>query len=254
MLRPIILGLAALTGAASIASPAGAATAGTTAGTTAATAKVLYGFAWADGPHTLRITPLAPHLVKSGHVPTYTFSPIPGAKERRVDYSGADFRRVTSACDLKETEGVVKVDGKGLGRTRCTASELAFVLQLGPAPVRISLGSKVLVQEVLAPATKTKTATGTIKRVNDHAVTFSQGGKTVKLGYTSLSFNRVTKRCDDRWLANRAHVSHSGLGTKACDETSFTKALKSAAKPVRAKVYYDSLRGSLMEAWEVTAA
>jgi hypothetical protein len=246
MLRPIALGLAALMGAASIASPAVAANASTT--------KVVYGFAWADGSHTLRITPLKPKLVKANGVLTYKLSSIAGAKEQRIKYSGADFRRVAGACDLKETEGIVKLDGKGLGRTRCKDSDLAFALSLGPAPVRISLGSRVVVQEFLAPATKPKTASGTIKRVNDNTITFSQGGKTIKLGYTFLGFNRVTKRCGDRWLANRAHTSHAGLGTEACDQASFTKALKTAKKPVRAKVYYDSLRGNLMEAWEVAAA
>jgi hypothetical protein len=246
MLRSITLGLATLAVATSVASPAVADAASTT--------KVVYGFAWADGSHTLRITPLKPQLVKANGVLTYKLSPVAGAKEQRINYSGADFRRVASACDLKETEGVVKLDGKGLGRTRCKDSNLAFVLSLGPAPVRISLGSKVLVQEFLAPATKMKTASGTIKRVNDSTVAFSQGGKTIKLGYTFPSFNRVTKRCDDRWLANRANASRTGLGTKACDQASFTKALKTVKKPVRAKVYYDSLRGNLMEVWEVAAA
>src|SRR5690606_35362972 len=132
---------------------------------------------------------------------TYRLSPIEGAKELRIDYSKADFRLVTSACDLKETEGIVKLDEKGLGRTPCKDSDLAFVLDLGPAPVRISVGPKVLVQEFLAP-TSEKEAYGTIKRVNDSTIALRMGRKTVKLGYTHLSFNRVTKRCGDRWLAN----------------------------------------------------
>ncbi|MEV5409768.1 hypothetical protein AB0K60_13135 [Thermopolyspora sp. NPDC052614] len=252
MSRSIVIGLAVLAGAASIASPAVADTAATTtAAATSTAAKVVYGFAWADGPHTLRITPLKPRLVKAGGVLTYRLSPIKGAKEQRIDYSGADFRRVTSACDLKETEGVVKLDGKGLGRTRCKDSDLAFVLGLGPAPVRISMGPKVLVQEFLAPTHKQRTTLGTVKRVNDGTVEFRTGGKSVKLGYTFLSFHRVTRRCGDRWLANRVNVSRAGLGTKTCDQASFTRALKTAGKPVRVKVYYDALRGDLTEAWEV---
>lgn len=259
MSRSIAIGLAALAGAASIAAPAIAtpaiaatAGAGTSAEAASAKPKVVYGYAWADGPHTLRITPLKAKLDKSGGTLTYKLKPIKGAKELRVDYAGADFRRVTSECGLKETEGVVKVDKEGLGRTRCTDDDLDFVLELNPAPVRITLGRKVLIQEFVAPGSKTRTAFGTVKRVSDNAVEFRTGGKSVKLGYTLLGFNRVTKRCGDRWLANRANVSRSGLGTKECDQRHFTKALKTAGKPVRVKAYYDSLSGRLIDVWEST--
>jgi len=247
MSRSIVAGLAVLAGAASIASPA---VAETTAATASARPTVVYGFAWADGPHTLRITPHKPKLVKSGGVLKYRLTPVKGAKELRIDYSGADFRRITSECGLKETEGVVKLDKNGLGRTRCKDSDLDFVLELNPTPVRISLGPKTLIQEFLVTESKTKTAYGTVKRVNDNTVLFRTGGKTVKLGYTLLTFNRVTKRCGDPWLANLTNVSRNGLGTKTCDQRSFTKALKTATKPVRVKATYNPLTGGLDNVWE----
>jgi hypothetical protein len=246
MSRSIIAGLAVLAGAASIAAPA-------ITGTAAASAKptVVYGFAWADGPGTLRITPHRPRLVKLEGTPTYRLSPIKGAKELRVGYTGADFRRVTAECGLKETEGVVRLDGNGLGRTPCTDSDLTFALGLNPVPVRISLGPKVLVQEFLVSPAENETAYGTVRRVNDTTVLFRTGRKTVKLGYTLLTFERVTKRCGDPWLANRVNASRTGLGTKTCDQRSFAKALRTAGRPVRVKAYYDPLSGRLDQVWEV---
>ncbi|GGS68115.1 hypothetical protein GCM10010156_28700 [Planobispora rosea] len=237
-------GLAALPAAAST-GPAAAAPAGS------APSEVLYGFAWADGPSTLRITPAKATPVKQHGIVRYKLTPVPGAKERRIGYAGADFRRITAACDLKETEGVVKLDKKGLGKTRCKEDDLSFVLSLGPAPVRISTGAVPRVHEFIALPTAARTAFGTVKRVNDTTVVFAKGRSRVTLHYTFLDFHRATRRCGDSWLANHVNADRDGLGTKACDTRSFARAVKGARYPVLTKVEYDPVSRQLIQAWEV---
>ncbi|MCG5220003.1 hypothetical protein [Streptosporangium sp. KLBMP 9127] len=212
---------------------------------------VLYGFAWADGAGTLRITPAKAKLVKQYGVLRHRLTPIPGAKERRIGYRGADFRRVTAECDLKETEGVVKVDKKGLGTTRCADGDLTFALRLDPVPVRVSLGATTRIHELLADQGDPTTALGTIKRVTDTTLLFTRNGKTTKLGYTALSFSRVTRKCGDRWLSNHVNAGRDGLGTKDCRTADFTKALKRLKYPVLAKVDHLPLSGNLIQVWEV---
>ncbi|GAA3442893.1 hypothetical protein [Planomonospora venezuelensis] len=213
---------------------------------------VLYGFAWADGTGALRITPAKATPVKRHGVLRYTLKPLPGAGERRIDYSGAEFRRITAECDLKETEGVVKLDKKGLGRTRCQAADLTAALGHGPVPVRISiLGEEKRIHEFLANPTASKKAYGTVKRVNGTTVVFTKGKTSVKLGYTLLDFRRVTGKCGDSWLADHVNAARNGLGTKACGTSSFTRALKGAEYPVLARVEYDPVRGQLLQVWEV---
>ncbi|GLW10756.1 hypothetical protein Misp01_58840 [Microtetraspora sp. NBRC 13810] len=217
----------------------------------AARTEVLYGYAWADGPGALRITPAKATLSRAG-VRRHTLRVIPGAKERRIRYTGAEFRRITAACGLKETEGVVRLDSKGLGTTRCTSGDLAFVLGLGPAPVRIALDGRTRIQEFLAAPSGSRTGLGTIRRLNDRAVLFTKGGTTVKLGYTfDLSFSRVTRSCRDGWLANHVNAGQNGLGRKGCGTADFTKALKGVRYPVLAKVDYTPLSGRLNQVWEV---
>ncbi|MEV0593133.1 hypothetical protein [Nonomuraea cavernae] len=212
---------------------------------------VLYGYAWADGGNALRITPAKATMVKEYGIRRYRLTPIPGAKERRIVHSGAGFRRITAACDLKETEGVVRLDREGLGTTRCDATDLAFVLKLGPAPVRISLGATTEVREFLATPRKPRAAYGTIKRVNDTTVIFTKGRTSVRFHYTFADFHRVTRKCGDRWLADHTHADRDGLGTRACGTASFTRALKRAEYPVLAKVAYDQVSRQLLEVWEV---
>ncbi|MFF3438720.1 hypothetical protein [Streptosporangium sp. NPDC002721] len=222
----------------------------------ASTSQVLYGFAWADGADTLRVVPAKATLVKGSRPPRYTLTPVSGTKDRRFDYSGADFRRITAECGLKETEGVVKVDAKGLGRTRCRAGDLTFALGLGPVPVRISPdtatpGAAKRVHEFLVTPATPKTAYGTIRRQNDTTVVFTARGRSVKLGYTTLFFNRVTGKCGHAWLADHVNAGRGGLGTRNCATPAFTKALKAVKHPVRAKVYYSPVSGQLFEVWEV---
>ncbi|GGK73412.1 hypothetical protein Sme01_06930 [Sphaerisporangium melleum] len=230
------------------------ASATSTSTASSATPTAVYGFAWADGTGVLRVLPVKATLNRRSGPPRYTFSPIPGAKERRIDYSRAEFRRVTSACDLKETEGVVKVDAKGLGTTRCKPADLAFALGLGPTPVKISLGAKKRVYEVLALPGSSKTAYGTIRRVNDTTVLFTRGKKSIRLGYTALTFTRTTRSCGSPWLADRSNAQKNGLGRKDCTGADFTKALKALKRPVLAKIDYTSLSNQLNQVWEFTPA
>ncbi|GAA4232436.1 hypothetical protein FHR32_002140 [Streptosporangium album] len=217
----------------------------------ASTSEVFYGFAWADGADTLRITPAEATLVKGGGVLRYKLTPVPGAKERRLNYSGVDFRRITAECGLKETEGVVKLDGKGLGRTRCQDRDLTFALRLDPVPIRVSLGTTKRIHEILATPSDSKTAYGTIKRQNDTTVVFTKGGRSVKLGYTDLVFNRVTGKCGDAWLSGHVNARRDGLGTKVCTTPAFTKVMKGVRHPVLAKVDYNPRTGQLLQVWEV---
>ncbi|MCA2225793.1 hypothetical protein [Nonomuraea aurantiaca] len=204
----------------------------------AADTKIVYGYAWATGTTEIRVTPMAATYRK----PLHTFKAVPGAKELRLDYAKAAFRRVTVACDLKETEGRVAIDRKGLGTTVCKPDALTDKLASGPAPVRVEYrGTEaVKINEVLAKWTEPRTARGTVKRVDDTTVLFTRAGRTVKLGYTNLmSFARTTRRCGDGWLAGRpVNADGHGLGKKACGSRDFTKALKSVGHPVLVQVDY----------------
>lgn len=246
MARSILAGLAVLAGAASIATPAVA------SAPQPRLAKVVYGIAWADGPRTLRITPMKADPIRLPDRTVFHLSRLQGARELRFRYTGADFRRVTERCYLKENEGKVFLDRNGLGRTRCKDRHLDFVLEQGPVPVRITVGRRLLIQEFLAAPTHRKRAYGTLTRLNDNTVRFRTNGTTLKLGYSPhLHFLRVTRRCGDRWLANQVNASPTGLGTKPCVGKHFTQALRTAGKPVRVRIDYNPLWDSLDEVWEV---
>jgi len=246
MARSIVAGLAVLAGAASIATPAIA------AAPPDRSAKVVYGIAWADGPRTLRITPLRAEPVRLPGRTVFRLHPLDGARELRFRYTGADYRRVTARCDLKENEGVTFLDRNGLGRTRCKDRHLAFMLAQGPLPVRITVGrGRLLVQEFLAAGTQRRLEYGTLTRLNDNTVWFRTPGKTYKLGYSPhLGFSRVTRHCGDRWLANRVNSSPAGLGTKPCTKVYFNRALPTG-KPVPVRIDYRPLWHSLDHVWEI---
>lgn len=213
--------------------------------------KTVYGYAWADGKGVLRITPVKATLVKKQGILRHTLKAIPGAKELRLDYSRADFRRLTLACDLKETEGRLALDAKGLGKTRCKPADLAFTLQLQPNPVRVVYsGTKaVKVNEFLPAAYYTKTAKGTIKRVDDDTIVF----KGIQLSYNwQLTFNRVTAKCQDGWLTGKpVNADDDGLGTKGCSNKDFTRVLKPVKYPVLSVVHYNPFSNQLLSVWEV---
>ncbi|GAA2211241.1 hypothetical protein GCM10009850_067000 [Nonomuraea monospora] len=213
----------------------------------------MYGFAWADGKGHLRIVPKT--AARDSRV-TYTLKSLPKAKELHLDYTRAAYGRVTVACDLKETEGRVAVDAKGLGRTKCKPAHLADQLGRGPVAVRVEHagGKATRVNEILVGDWGTpRTARGTIKRVNDTTVLFATGGKTIKLGYTyTTAFHRTTARCGDGWLTGRpVNADKNGLGKKQCAWTDLTKALKGVKYPVLVKVDYTPGVNSLNEVWEV---
>ncbi|GAB2946722.1 hypothetical protein ACFMQL_09295 [Nonomuraea fastidiosa] len=213
-----------------------------------------YGYAWADGEGRLRLIPQKASRVKGTKF--HRLASTAGAKELRLGYAKAAYGRVTTACDLKETEGRVALDGNGLGRTRCTPSDLTATLAQGPVPVRVEYrgGTATRINEILLDEwPEPRTATGTIKRVNDTTVLFASGGKTVKLGYTyATSFLRTTARCGDGWLAGRpVNAGRNGLGKKPCGWTDLTKALKTVKYPVLAKIDYTPGAGALNQVWEV---
>ncbi|GAA4925768.1 hypothetical protein HD597_011499 [Nonomuraea thailandensis] len=216
-------------------------------------ATAVYGFAWADGKGHLRIVPKS--AARDSRV-TYTLKSLPKAKELRLDHTRAAYGRVTVACDLKETEGRVAVDAKGLGRTACKPGHLAEQLGRGPVSVRVEYtgGRATRVNEILVGDWGTpRTARGTIKRVNDTTVLFATGGRTIKLGYTySTAFYRTTAKCGDGWLTGRpVNADLDGLGRKQCTWTDLTKALRANRYPVLVKVDYTPGVDSLNEVWEV---
>ncbi|MEO3793494.1 hypothetical protein ABGB14_25055 [Nonomuraea sp. B10E15] len=222
----------------------------------AATTKTVYGYAWSDGQDRLRIVPRSASFVKQKGFLGYRLKATPGAKELRLDYSRAAYGRITVACDLKETEGRVAVDRKGLGRTRCSPRDLSTGLGRGPVPVRVEhRGGKVTrVNEfVVADRPGQRSARGTIQRIDDTAVVFASGGKKIKLGYTyATSFYRTTARCGSGWLAGRpVNADANGLGKKPCTPADLTKALKSLRHPVLVKIEYTPGADSLDQVWEV---
>ncbi|MFI9846438.1 hypothetical protein ACIHFD_56115 [Nonomuraea sp. NPDC051941] len=222
----------------------------------ATAAKVVYGYAWADGKGHLRIVPKSATFVRKGEFRSYRLKPVAGAQEVRLDYTGASFGRVTVACDLKETEGQVALDAKGLGRTSCEPGDLTDGLARGPVPLRVEYRGTdaVKINEFLVTEWPgTRTARGTLKRVNDTTVLFTTGGKTVKLRYThATSFYRATARCRDGWLAGKpVNADKQGLGKKSCTSADLTKALKTAEHPVLVKIDYTPEAGGVNEVWEV---
>ncbi|QYC45009.1 hypothetical protein Nocox_37275 [Nonomuraea coxensis DSM 45129] len=226
------------------------------AATPATPAKVVYGYAWPDGKGHLRVVPKSATLVKKKGPLGYRLTPIAGAKEVRLDYTKAAVGRVTVACGLKETEGQVALDAKGLGRTRCKPADLAASLESGARPLRVEFrgGRAVRVNEILVSNwPNPRTARGTIARVDDRTVLFVTGGKTYKLGYSYLTyFYRTTARCKDGWLAGRpVHADRNGLGTQACDSRDLARALRSVEHPVLAKLRYSPETGGIDEVWEV---
>jgi hypothetical protein len=235
--------------------PAVALTLVTPAHAAAAPAKVVYGYAWASGATGLRITPAS--AVHQGRL--YRLKAVPGAKELRLAYAQAAYRRVTTGCDLKETEGHLAVDGRDLGKTPCRPADLTQTLRRGPAPVRVEYtGAKaVVVTEFLAAPAASRVATGTVRRVDDSTVLFSRTGARTsgKLGYTfAMTFSRTTAHCRDGWLAGKpVNADKQGLGGKSCSAADFTEALKSARHPVRVKVDYVPGSGEIYQVWEAFA-
>ncbi|SDI83088.1 hypothetical protein [Nonomuraea jiangxiensis] len=216
----------------------------------------VYGYAWPDGQGHLRIMPRsATPLHGRGHV-QYTIKSLNGAKELRLDYTGASYGRVTVACDLKETEGRVAVDREGLGRTRCEPADLADALARGPVPVRVEHqdGKATRINELLvAERPDPRTARGTISRINDTTVLFATGATRIRLGYTyATGFQRTTARCGDTWLAGRpVNADRNGLGKKNCTSAELTKALKTVKHPVLVKIDYTPGADSLNHVWEI---
>jgi hypothetical protein len=217
--------------------------------------RIVYGHAWADGSGHLRVLPQSATAVKRAGNVLYRLKAIPKAKELRLRYSGTDYRRVATACNLKETEGQISVDRNGFGRTSCGSSHLATTLGFGPVAVRVQYtgGKAVKVSEFLPYPSKLSLVRGTVKRVDDRTVLFTRGGKTVKLGYThGLAFSRVTARCDAGWLTGRpVNADRDGLGTKGCRAADFAAALKKLAHPVLVQIDYQPVSGQVFQVWEV---
>lgn len=215
---------------------------------TTPTSTTVYGYAWLDGQGAMRITPVAATLVTKQNIPRYALKAIPHAKEVKLDYSGADYRRLTLACDLKETEGRLALDSRGLGKTRCAPSDLDFALTLQPTPVRVvySGGKATKVNEFLPAKYYTKTAKGMISRVDGDTIAF----KRLNLSYNwQLTFNRVTAKCQDGWLTGKpVNADDDGLGTKGCTYKDFSRALK---HPSLAVVHYNPFSNQLLSVWEV---
>ncbi|MEV0203051.1 hypothetical protein, partial [Nonomuraea sp. NPDC050691] len=204
-----------------------------------------------DGAGALRITPRAATYRR----PLHRFTALAGARPLRLDYTGAAYRRVTVACDLKETEGRIAIDGKGRGTTRCAPDDLAESLRGGPVPVRVEHrgGRAVAVSEVLAQPSPSRVARGTLRRAGDSAVLFTRAGRTVRLGHTgAVSFSRVTRRCGDGWLAGApVNADKNGLGRKTCTAADLVRALKGAGHPVAVQVDYAPLAEEVQQVWEV---
>ncbi len=210
-----------------------------------------YGYAWADGAGRLRITPVSASLTERDGIPFHSLEAIPGARELKLAYGGADFRRLTAECDLKETEGRLAVDRKGLGKTRCTPKDLARRLAFGPAPVRVVHdGTKaVQVREFLPAKYYTRTLRGTIRRVDGDTIAV----KGVELTHTwRLTFNRVTATCGAGWLTGKpVNADDDGLGTKGCTSEDFARVLRQVEHPVLAVVTYNPFSRELLSVWEV---
>ncbi|NRQ38164.1 hypothetical protein HII36_41000 [Nonomuraea sp. NN258] len=222
----------------------------------ATTSQVSYGYAWADGSGSLRVVPMTAKLTKRDGYLFYKLKRVPGARELKLDYRGAAYTRVTLACDLKETEGRIAVDRKGLGKTACKPKDLAATLARGPQAVRVEhSGGKALRVSEFFPAGESKavTARGTLKWVNGNTLLFTANGRTTKLGYTWLTaFSRVTAKCGAGWLTGRpVNADRNGLGKKECTGHDLTKVMKKLKYPVLVKVDYLPDSRYVNQVWEI---
>ncbi|MGW0804206.1 hypothetical protein [Nonomuraea sp. NPDC002799] len=222
----------------------------------AATTKIAYGYAWSDGKGHLRVLPRSATFVKQRNFLSYRLKALTGAKELRLDHTKAAYRRLTVACDLKETEGRLAIDAKGLGRTACKPADLDLTLRRGAAPLRIEYrgGEAVKVSEFLVTDwPDPRTARGTLQRINDTTVLFTTGGKKIKLGYAYTTvFHRTTARCADGWLTGKpVNAAQNGLGKLPCAWSDLTAALKTVRHPVLVQAGYTPGIGSLDEVWEI---
>ena len=205
----------------------------------ATSTKTVYGCAWSTGATGIRITPMAATYRK----PLHTFKAVPGAKELRLDYAKAAFRRVTVACDLKETEGA---RGDSTARAWAPPSaeprDLTADLASGPSAVRVSTAAPRPSRSVKCsptgpiPAPPAARSSGS---TTPRSCSPRRAGR-LKLGYTNLmTFGRTTRRCGDGWLAGKpVNADRHGLGKKPCQSRDFTKALKSVGHPVLVQVDY----------------
>ncbi|NUR83156.1 MAG: hypothetical protein HOY71_03605 [Nonomuraea sp.] len=216
----------------------------------ASATSVAWGYAWSDGATGLRFTP----RLATYHKPVHTLKTIKGAKELRLDYSAAAYRRITVACDLKETEGSVAIDAQGLGKTRCKPSDLTASLQRGYVPVRVEYsGTKATkVTEFVPGVVPAIVADGTIKRIDDRTIAFTRKGKTIRLRYSfDASFLRVTAGCGDGWLTGKpVNADRNGLGRKGCSAADLTKVLRGVRYPVLARLDYEPMSGAVREVTE----
>ncbi|MFF4773893.1 hypothetical protein ACFY05_13640 [Microtetraspora fusca] len=257
----------ALTGCAQAAQGATAERTTSSAGAVqAASTRTVYGFARPDGAGAMIVSPRK--ATRAGKL--YRLQPIPSAKEARVTYgSSLDYRRVTTACDLKETEGAVAVDAKGLGTTRCTDKDLSFTLGLGLVPAVVTYdtttGVATQVREFLYPPDDPTTAFGMaslgrgavtftpykVKRVPTMGYSFTKkAGAPVILPYNgTVVFYRTGRSCADN-SQQPTSADRNGVGTRRCTAADLTRALR-ALKTIQVKVDYLKSSRELMEIREV---
>lgn len=227
----------------------------------------VYGFARADGPGTMIISPRRATRDKN----RYRVEAIRSAGDVRVTFAPSlDYRRITVACDLKETEGKIAIDAKALGATRCAANDLDFTLSLGPVPVRVTYdpasGAAVQAQEFLYPPDDPRTAFGTIAPAGKGAVQFTpyavkrvpsmgysftkKSGEPITLPYTgTMIFFRVGRSCGDNSVQPTS-TDRDGIGMRQCSSTDLAGAL-GALKEMQVKVDYLAASGEVMEIHEV---
>ncbi|WP_433416459.1 hypothetical protein ACQP1V_40230 [Microtetraspora malaysiensis] len=232
----------------------------------AASTRTVYGFARPDGAGAMIVSPRK--ATRTGT--RYRLLPIASAKELRMAYgSSLDYRRVTTACDLKETEGSVAIDAKGIGTTRCTGKDLSFTLSLGPVPVVVTYdpatGAATRVREILNPLDAPTSAFGMasggrgavtftpykVKRVPNMGYSFmKKAGAPIALPYNGMVvFYRTGRSCADN-SQQPTTTDRNGVGTRRCTAADLTRALR-ALKTIQVKVDYMKASRELMEIREI---
>ncbi|GLW97609.1 hypothetical protein [Microtetraspora sp. NBRC 16547] len=259
-----------VTGCAQVAQGATAQQQTTTGGARAAQSaptRTVYGFARPDGTGAMIISPRKVQLKSK----RYQVRPLVSAKDVRVTFGRSlDYRRVTTACDLKETEGKVAIDAKGLGTTRCTDKDLSFTLGLGPVPVKVTYdpgtGAATQAREFLYAPQDPRTAFGevtpsgagavvftpyAVKRVPKTGYSFTKrSGAPVTLVYTGLTpFFRVSATCADESF-QPTNADSDGVGTLQCRNTDLARVL-GARKEMQVKLDYLPASGEIAEVREV---
>ncbi|WP_214413634.1 hypothetical protein [Sphaerisporangium fuscum] len=213
------------------------------AGRAGSESQVAYGVARPGAAGGLTVSVRSAAFGTADRFAAYWLGAVRPAKTLKLTFgSSVDYRRITTACDLKETEGHVNMDGVRLGATRCHASDLTDTLKLGALPVRVAYdpatGAVSQVRELLAFVERPKLLTSFAQvtgftasslTVQPTTVNKKTAGSPLRIDYTEgMTFYRTSATCSGNGgvLGDVSKADKNGLGTTRCTPLDMYAALK----------------------------